>query len=302
MSQVRANSITNAAGTGAPDFQNGLTAAAGASLASPTFTGVASFPDGTAAAPSITNTGDTNTGIYFPAADTVAVATAGTERLRVNSSGNVGVGTTSPSAPLNVALYGTSTTPTLSGAGLRVETGPFGTSETVIQVVGRDSSAGAGIHFGLGSNPSSTRIVSYGSSSGLLIQERSGGYISFWTDSGAGYPDERLRIDAAGNVTFFKGIIETVFALSGTTPALDPVNGTIQTWTLSGNSSPTDSLVAGESLTLMIDDGSAFTITWPSVTWKTNAGSAPTLNTTGFTVIVLWKVGSTLYGARVGDA
>ncbi len=39
---------------------------------------------------------DTNTGVFFPAADTVAVATVGTERLRVNSIGDVGVGTSSP--------------------------------------------------------------------------------------------------------------------------------------------------------------------------------------------------------------
>jgi hypothetical protein len=38
------------------------------------------------------------------------------------------------------------------------------------------------------------------------------------------------------------------------------------------------------------------------VTWKTNGGSAPLLNTTGLTAIVLWKVGTTIYGARVGDA
>ena len=52
----------------------------------------------------------------------------------------------------------------------------------------------------------------------------------------------------------------------------------------------------------MIDDGTDYTITWPTMTWKTDGGSAPTLNTSGFTVIQLWKVGSTLYGARVGDA
>lgn len=105
-----------------------------------------------------------------------------------------------------------------------------------------------------------------------------------------------------GDSTFAGAVIETVFALSGTTPALNPSNGTIQTWTLTGASSPTDSFAAGEAMTLMIDDGSAFTITWPSVTWKTNGGVAPTLNTSGFTVVTLWKVSTTLYGARVGDA
>ena len=102
--------------------------------------------------------------------------------------------------------------------------------------------------------------------------------------------------------TFTKGYVETVFALTGTTPALNPANGSIQTWTLTANSTPTDSVAAGESITLMIDDGTAYTITWPSVTWKTNAGVAPTLNLTGLTAIILWKVGSVLYGARVGDA
>jgi len=98
------------------------------------------------------------------------------------------------------------------------------------------------------------------------------------------------------------GYTETVFALTGTTPALNPANGTVQTWTLSGNSTPTSVIAAGQSMTLMIDDGAAFTITWPSVNWRTNAGTAPTLNTTGFTAIVLWNVGTVLYGARVGDA
>jgi hypothetical protein len=54
----------------------------------------------------------------------------------------------------------------------------------------------------------------------------------------------------------------------------------------------------------MIDDGTAYTVTWTTlgVVWETNGGVAPTLATTGYTVIVLWKVGTTIYGARVGDA
>jgi hypothetical protein len=101
------------------------------------------------------------------------------------------------------------------------------------------------------------------------------------------------------------GYTEEVFAVTGATPALSPTNGSIQTWTLSGNSTPTEGTwAAGQSITLMVDDGSAFSITWTSlaVTWKTDGGSAPTLNTTGFTAIALWKVGSVIYGARVGDA
>jgi len=106
--------------------------------------------------------------------------------------------------------------------------------------------------------------------------------------------------------TINDGYTEEVYAIpSSTTPALSPTNGSIQTWTLTGNSTPTaGTWAAGQSLTLMIDDGTNYTITWTSVgvTWKTDGGSAPTLNTSGFTVIQLWKVGSTIYGARVGDA
>ena len=109
----------------------------------------------------------------------------------------------------------------------------------------------------------------------------------------------------ASSLTLNDGYTEEVYAVSGTTPALSPTNGSIQTWTLSGSSTPTAGTWAdGQSMTLMVDDGTAYTITWTSlaVTWKTDSGVAPTLNTSGYTAIVLWKVGSTIYGARVGNA
>jgi hypothetical protein len=101
------------------------------------------------------------------------------------------------------------------------------------------------------------------------------------------------------------GYTEEVFAVTGTTPALSPTDGSIQTWTLSGNSTPTaGTWASGQSITLLVDDGTAYAITWATigVVFKTDAGVAPTLNTTGETVIELWKVGATVYGARVGNA
>jgi len=53
-------------------------------------------------APSIYPTGDTNTGIFFPAADTIAFTEGGVESMRIDSSGNVGIGTASPAAKLDV--------------------------------------------------------------------------------------------------------------------------------------------------------------------------------------------------------
>jgi hypothetical protein len=61
---------------------------------SPNGTGQVVVNAGSAGAPIIAPTGDLNTGIFFPAADTVAIATAGTEDLRVDSAGNVGIGLT----------------------------------------------------------------------------------------------------------------------------------------------------------------------------------------------------------------
>jgi hypothetical protein len=54
----------------------------------------------------ITHSGDTNTSIRFPAADTVTIETAGSERVRVDSSGRVGIGTSSPSRIFEVSGTG----------------------------------------------------------------------------------------------------------------------------------------------------------------------------------------------------
>lgn len=54
-----------------------------------TFTAQQSFTGPTAAAPAIAGASDPNTGVFFPAADTVAVATAGIERMRIDASGNL---------------------------------------------------------------------------------------------------------------------------------------------------------------------------------------------------------------------
>ena len=104
-----------------------------------------------------------------------------------------------------------------------------------------------------------------------------------------------------GNVTLGGPLSEKVWTLGGMVNVLNPSNGTLQLHTLSGNTLYTEAFLNGQAITLMVDDGAGYTITWPAITWVNNGGSAPTLATTGYTVIVLWKVSAIVYGALVGD-
>ena len=75
-----------------------------AEIANVTVSGTGTFAAGSNTAPSITTSGDTNTGIYFPAADTIAFTEGGVEAMRIDSSGQVGIGTQSPGATLDVSV------------------------------------------------------------------------------------------------------------------------------------------------------------------------------------------------------
>lgn len=99
---------------------------------------------------------------------------------------------------------------------------------------------------------------------------------------------------------------EQVNGIAGTTPAITPNKGTIQLWTLSGNSTPTSGVWSpGQSLTLMVNAG-ANTITWTSTTFGASGvswvtGVAPALAASGYTVLEFWKIGTQVYGVLVGS-
>ena len=121
---------------------------------------------GSNTAPSITTTGDTNTGIFFPAADQVAITTGGTQRAVVDASGNVGVGTSSPNEKLQV-----------NGAVL--STGALSAVRT----------SAASVDFLTGN----TRFISMGADASTK-----GGFI--WYNSTNAAVTEAMRIDSSGNV------------------------------------------------------------------------------------------------------
>jgi hypothetical protein len=143
------------------------------------FAGVTTFSAGTAALPAITTTGDTNTGIFFPAADTIAFTEGGTESMRIDSSGNVGIGTSSPGSRLQITSSAASTNAiTMTGS----TTSPV---YTLYQntggnfYVGRDNSAGS----------------LFGSSYASVLYSTGAYPMIFWTND-----VERMRIDSSGNV------------------------------------------------------------------------------------------------------
>jgi hypothetical protein len=98
-------------------------------------------------------------------------------------------------------------------------------------------------------------------------------------------------------------ILEDVYTITdGAAFEIDPGNGSIQLVTLGANRTPAaTNFAAGESVTLMIADGTAYTITWTSVAVTWVGGSAPTLATSGYSVVELWKVGATIYGLHSGN-
>jgi hypothetical protein len=153
--------------------------------------GVIVAPDGSASAPAITNDGDTNTGIFFPAADTAAISTGGSERMRIDTSGNVGIGTSSPSNKLHVSNA--------------IQTGSNANSVGVLMGAAafRQSIAGP-LYFDAGSGSTAAGII-FRDGSGFAERMRidtSGNLLVGRTSSG-GYSANSVQISQGGSGSVF---------------------------------------------------------------------------------------------------
>ena len=109
------------------------------------------------------------------------------------------------------------------------------------------------------------------------------------------------KLTAVDDCWFQSAIKEGINILTGTSVGLDPTNGTIQTHTLTGNTTYSETFGNGESMTLMIA-ATTFTVSWPTINWVNHDTLPPELGTTGSTVVSLWRVGGILYGAFVGNS
>jgi hypothetical protein len=167
-------------------------------------TGVFSHPLGAAATPSLTFTGDLNTGIYSPGADQVAISTNGTQRLLIDSSGNISLGSLGAAAGVT-NLRGSSYHQFAVANDLYVDTTPLGGQIIFRRNAGASESVridGSG-RLGIGTSSPSTRLHlnSADASANYLRVENTGGYALFGVDaSGNTYAGAESN-DAFGLVT-----------------------------------------------------------------------------------------------------
>jgi hypothetical protein len=159
--------VTNLTGTASININGtvGATTANTGAFTTLSASSAASFAAGTASLPSITRTGDTNTGIFFPAADTIAFTEGGVERMRITSAGNVFIGNgVTAATPANGVFSATGGTGTnIAGASLTLRGGASTGSGAGGPIVFSTAAAGA---------------------SGTTVRAAT----------------ERMRIDSAGNV------------------------------------------------------------------------------------------------------
>jgi hypothetical protein len=140
---------------------------------------------GAVGTPSITTTGDTNTGIFFPAADTTAFSEGGVESMRIDSAGNVGIGTTSPQARLHESSTNDGVQAIFTGA-------QTATTQTIL----------------LRSQYHTNNGTAGFANIGWLDNGSQGGSLTLGTASNGGgttgIPTERMRIDSSGDVCIGK--------------------------------------------------------------------------------------------------
>ena len=132
-----------------------------ATTAANTFTAVQTLTAGSASAPALTTTGDTNTGIFFPAADTIAFSEGGVEAARFDSSGNLGIGTTSPTYPITIERA----------------------SQSTLEIKSGSTTGESRIYF----SDTTTAI-------GAIEYQHNGDFMRFYTNNA-----ERMRLDSSGN-------------------------------------------------------------------------------------------------------
>jgi hypothetical protein len=243
--------VTNLTGTASININGtvGATTASTGAFSTLSATGVTTVQAGSAAAPAITTTGDTNTGIFFPAADTIAFAEGGAEAMRIDSSANVGIGIqafsstrllvktagTSNIGTINAASYGSNALVGITDSGAETLLGIAGSPVAFYTAATERMRIDSSGNVGIGTSSPAAKLSVDSGAAALLgnfnSTNASGGYLRFQNsgttigDFGAGgnlfsggvagdfgltsragnlvfgtSSTERMRIDSSGNV------------------------------------------------------------------------------------------------------
>jgi len=203
-------------------------------LAGGTMTGVLAVTAGTAALPGIAVSGDLNTGLFSPGADTLALVTGGTQRATVDSSGRLLVGSASNASNAIAVVQGIAGDSTTTGA-LAIRYGST-------RPTGADVGIGA-IRFESTSNTSSNyhyaQISCATDGASTSDTDIPGRLVFSTTADGAASPTERMRIRSTGWIDSFSSAGDTLvvrsssaagttnFLFRGTNVSTSTADGTI---------------------------------------------------------------------------
>ena len=183
-------------------------------IAGGTMTGALGVTAGTENAPGVFFSGDTNTGVYSPGADTLALVTANTNRLHITSAGLVGIGTTGPTSALTV--NGSIST-------IEKQTAVIGVDIATTSGNGGDLTVKAGSGSGSG-NSSGKLYLGYGRGN----SSADSGFLAFGQAQATninGLSSEAARIDSSGRLlvgtssartNFFNSSLSAALQLEGT--------------------------------------------------------------------------------------
>ena len=273
---------------------------------------------GSAANPSFEFTGDPDTGLFSPSANTIGLATSGVERLRISNIGSVGINTTNFNF-WDLDNSNLTSTVSISGDLLIQNAINFYTPNEANQYQrGRITSAGDAIFntLGVGEKQDSFGFAVVMNTNGLVVNNAGvgGSACQLLSDYGAiiensliinsnsnggatvgiGTATPSEALDVTGNVNIdgnltFDSFTERVVTIgnSSTSKTISLTSGTVQTCTLTGNCTFTmPTATAGKSFSLFLNTGAgSFTSTFTGVRWSDS--TSPTITSTASKVDLL---------------
>ncbi|MBX9638100.1 MAG: tail fiber domain-containing protein [Nitrosomonas sp.] len=259
--------------------------------------GIVTTASGSAAAPTFSFAGDPDTGWYSPSANVLRASTGGSDRVTIDSSGNVGIGTTSPSTYLDVQR------PNGTSFGQIARFGAFNSNAYMLMSSSSDHAA-IDLNISDSTNTGVTKALTISTGTNERVRVTAAGNVGIGTTapgtlfhvSGSGQSVRvtdtaaSLTTDYAGNGVFFNRFGASVVSQKGIGGSLDFItsNAASQDTTAMriaaagnvgiGTTSPGEKLAIGANAVVIHDGGTkaiGFNTDFDGVTgWDVQAGGA----------------------------